>query len=63
MTNALVVIDVQESFRAQPLWATNSNPDVIKNVGRLVDAARAAGDQVIWVADRRLGVLARPRPR
>ncbi|HWS32677.1 MAG TPA: isochorismatase family protein [Actinoplanes sp.] len=49
MTNALIVIDVQESFRARPLWATNSNPDVIKNVGRLVDAARAAGEQVIWV--------------
>ncbi|SDT78752.1 isochorismatase family protein [Actinoplanes derwentensis] len=49
MTNALVVIDVQESFRARPLWATNSNPDVVKNVSRLVEAARAAGDQVIWV--------------
>ncbi|WP_433826461.1 cysteine hydrolase family protein [Actinoplanes sp. CA-015351] len=49
MTNALIVIDVQESFRARPLWRTNSNPDVIENVGRLVDAARAAGDAVIWV--------------
>ncbi|MEU8240484.1 cysteine hydrolase family protein [Actinoplanes missouriensis] len=49
MTNALIVIDVQESFRARPLWATTDNPDVIENVGRLVDAARAAGDPVIWV--------------
>ncbi|MEU8658595.1 isochorismatase family protein [Actinoplanes philippinensis] len=49
MTNALIVIDVQESFRARPLWATTDNPDVAKQVGRLVDAARAAGDRVIWV--------------
>jgi nicotinamidase-related amidase len=49
MTNALIVIDVQESFRARPLWATNSNPDLVKNVTLLVEAARAAGDQVIWV--------------
>ncbi|WP_204301432.1 isochorismatase family protein [Actinoplanes campanulatus] len=49
MTNALVVIDVQESFRARPLWATVSNPDVVKKTGQLVDAARAAGDRVIWV--------------
>lgn len=49
MTNALVVIDVQESFRARPLWAAIDNPDVVKRVGQLVDAARAAGDQVIWV--------------
>ena len=49
MTNALIVIDVQESFRARPLWQTTDNPDVVKNVGLLVDAARAAGDEVIWV--------------
>jgi nicotinamidase-related amidase len=49
MTNALVVIDVQESFRARPLWATTDNPDVAKKVGQLVDAARASGDRVIWV--------------
>ena len=49
MTNALLVIDVQESFRARPLWATNSNPGIVTNVARLVEAARAAGDPVIWV--------------
>ncbi|WP_328460635.1 cysteine hydrolase [Actinoplanes sp. NBC_00393] len=49
MTNALVVIDVQESFRARPLWSSVNNPDVVKNVGLLVEAARAAGDPVIWV--------------
>jgi nicotinamidase-related amidase len=49
MTNALVVIDVQESFRVRPLWATVSNPAVVERVGVLVDAARAAGDPVVWV--------------
>ncbi|GAA2857872.1 hydrolase [Actinoplanes cyaneus] len=49
MTEALIVIDVQESFRARPLWATVNNPDVIANVQRLVDHARTTGAQVIWV--------------
>ncbi|GLY05670.1 MULTISPECIES: cysteine hydrolase family protein [Actinoplanes] len=49
MTNALIVIDVQESFRARPLWTTTNNPDLIRNVGRLVDRFRAAGEPVIWV--------------
>ena len=44
MTNALVVIDVQESFRVRPLWQAVSNPAVVERVGVLVDAARAAGD-------------------
>jgi nicotinamidase-related amidase len=49
MTNALIVIDVQESFRARPLWQAVDNPEVVGNVQRLVHAARAAGDRVIWV--------------
>ncbi|MET0493903.1 MAG: isochorismatase family protein [Actinoplanes sp.] len=49
MTNALVVIDVQESFRARPLWQAVSNPAIVTQVRRLVDAARAAGDLVVWV--------------
>jgi nicotinamidase-related amidase len=49
MTRALIVIDVQESFRQRPNWAEISDPDIAEKVGRLVDAARAAGDQVIWV--------------
>lgn len=49
MTKALVVIDVQESFRARPLWRAVSNPELVTNVRRLVDAARSAGDQVFWV--------------
>ena len=43
------MVDVQESFRRRPNWATMSNPDIAGQVGRLVDAARAGGDLVVWV--------------
>lgn len=49
MTRALIVIDVQESFRARPLWATISDPKIAEQVGRLVRLARRAGDIVVWV--------------
>jgi nicotinamidase-related amidase len=49
MTNALIVIDVQESFRQRPLWQAVNNPGIVTAVQRLVDAARAAGDLVVWV--------------
>ncbi|WP_328652429.1 isochorismatase family protein [Micromonospora sp. NBC_00330] len=46
---ALVVIDVQESFRQRPIWAYGSNPDMVRQVDRLVTAARQRGDLVVWV--------------
>jgi nicotinamidase-related amidase len=49
MSRALIVIDVQESFRRRPDWADISDPDIAERVGRLVDATLAAGDAVIWV--------------
>lgn len=49
MNRALLVIDVQESFRARSGWADMHNPDIVKPVTRLVDAARAHGDLVVWV--------------
>jgi nicotinamidase-related amidase len=49
MTKALIVIDVQESFRQQPVWPLTANPDIVDKVNRLVDHARAGGDRVIWV--------------
>lgn len=49
MNRALVVIDVQESFRARPLWQAVSDPDIIDQVGRLVAQARRDGDLVVWV--------------
>ncbi|MCP9206777.1 isochorismatase family protein [Streptomyces sp. NEAU-Y11] len=49
MTRALIVIDVQESFRARPLWETISDPKIADRVDRLVRLARQAGDLVVWV--------------
>jgi nicotinamidase-related amidase len=49
MQNALIVIDMQESFRVRPLWGTLHNPALLDNVRRLVDAARRRGDEVVWV--------------
>jgi nicotinamidase-related amidase len=49
MTRALLVIDVQESFRQAPLWPAISNPGIADDVARLVDGARANGDLVVWV--------------
>ena len=48
-TRALIVIDVQESFRARPAWSLISNPDIVEDVNRLVEHARGAGDLVVWV--------------
>ncbi|MEV4631155.1 isochorismatase family protein [Micromonospora sp. NPDC049523] len=49
MDKALLVIDVQESFRQRPIWRASSNPDIVDRVSRLVDTARADGDLVVWV--------------
>ncbi|MFI8351361.1 cysteine hydrolase family protein [Streptomyces sp. NPDC085596] len=49
MKRALIVIDVQESFRARPLWEQISNPEIAEPVNRLVRAAREQGDLVVWV--------------
>ncbi len=47
---ALLVIDVQESFRQRAdEWAATANPDAVGNVSRLVDHARRIGDAVVWV--------------
>ena len=40
MTRALIVIDVQESFRQRPLWQAISNPHIADDVARLVDGVR-----------------------
>lgn len=49
MNRALIVVDVQESFRQRPNWKAVSTPDIADRAQRLVDAARAAGDLVVWV--------------
>ncbi|MFI2370569.1 cysteine hydrolase family protein [Streptomyces sp. NPDC018833] len=49
MRRALIVIDVQESFRARPLWKQIADPEIAEPVNRLVGLARSAGDLVVWV--------------
>ncbi|WP_405062381.1 cysteine hydrolase [Kribbella sp. NBC_01505] len=46
---ALLVVDVQESFRVRPSWQIVNHPDIADRVNRLVTASRAAGDLVVWV--------------
>jgi nicotinamidase-related amidase len=46
---ALLVIDVQESFRRRPLWEAVSNPGIAPRTNRLVAAARAQGQHVVWI--------------
>jgi nicotinamidase-related amidase len=55
MKRALIVIDVQESFWQRASWAANSNPDIVKQVNRLTEAFRTAGDLVVWVLHAEAG--------
>jgi nicotinamidase-related amidase len=49
MKRALVVIDVQESFRQRPNWPASSNPEIAKQVHRLAEAFRARDEMIVWV--------------
>ncbi|MFJ9692210.1 cysteine hydrolase family protein [Kitasatospora sp. NPDC101183] len=49
MKNALLVIDVQESFRQRENWAAVSEPRIVERVNELVEHARGRGDLVVWV--------------
>lgn len=49
MNRALLVIDVQESFRARKSWDLINHPNIAERCNRLVAAARKTGDLVIWV--------------
>lgn len=49
MPTALLVIDVQESFRARPEWEQVDNPRIGDQIERLVAAARRRGDTVFWI--------------
>ena len=46
---ALLVIDIQESFRQRESWQQTLHPDIAERADRLVSLARAAGDLVVWV--------------
>jgi nicotinamidase-related amidase len=49
MKRALVVIDVQESFRQRANWAAVSNPEIAKQVHSLAESFRARGEMIVWV--------------
>jgi nicotinamidase-related amidase len=49
MKRALVVIDVQESFRQRENWAACSNPEIAKQVHRLTETFRERGEMIVWV--------------
>ena len=64
MKRALVVIDVQESFRQRENWAATSNPEIVKQVNRLTEAFRVSGCPVLPAmlpGRRRLRVAAATR--
>lgn len=46
---ALLVIDVQESFRARPYWQPEEAPAFFANVQTLIDRCRAQGIPVVQV--------------
>ncbi|WP_030156433.1 cysteine hydrolase family protein [Glycomyces sp. NRRL B-16210] len=49
MRTALLVIDVQESFRQRPMWEAISDPGIADRIDPLVEAARENGDLVVWI--------------
>jgi nicotinamidase-related amidase len=46
---ALVVVDVQRAFDDEQYWGRRNNPRCEENVGRLIDAFRAARRPVVFV--------------
>jgi nicotinamidase-related amidase len=46
--NALLVIDIQDSFKMLPRWERRSNPAFETNVARLIERFRAAGEPVFF---------------
>jgi nicotinamidase-related amidase len=48
-TTALIVIDVQESFRTRPYWQADDLPAFLSNVQSLIDRCRQSGVPVLQV--------------
>jgi nicotinamidase-related amidase len=49
VSHALLVVDVQRAFDDAEFWGARNNPDCERNVGRLIDAWRAAGEPIVFV--------------
>src|ERR1700722_10294179 len=54
MKQALLVIDVQESFRHRPYWRGDELPAFLKNVQALIDQARARAIPIAQVFHQEL---------
>ena len=54
MQQALLVIDVQESFRRRPYWRSEDLQPFIANVQALIDRCRARGIPILQVFHREL---------
>jgi nicotinamidase-related amidase len=53
MNKALLVIDIQDSFKISPArWASRNNPRFEENVTDLIAAFRDAGLPIIFVLQR-----------
>ena len=46
---ALIVVDVQESFRHRPYWSNTDVPEFVSRLQRMIDGARADGIPVVQV--------------
>ena len=55
LKTALLVIDVQESFRSRPYWQADELPAFLANTQTLIDACRARGIPVLQVLHREPG--------
>ena len=49
MKQALIVVDVQESFRKRPYWKGDDLPAFLKNVQSLIDLASARAIPIVQV--------------
>lgn len=55
MRNALIIIDVQQSFEHLPDWHLVSEPDIVGKVNQLAGWARCRDDFIVWILGSRPG--------
>jgi nicotinamidase-related amidase len=60
MQTALIVIDVQESFRARPYWQAEELPRFVANTQRLINECRERGIPVLQVFHQEPGDATNP---
>jgi nicotinamidase-related amidase len=54
MKQALIIVDVQESFRKRPYWRGEECPAFLKNVQSLIDLSRSRGIPIVQVFHQEL---------